>query len=122
MLEMLLVLPFLVLLVFGMIEFSVLLARWAVAGNAAREGVRVATLFRSDCDAGDVEDDVREVVQERASQLGMTVDVSDIEVDGACDGPGTDSSVTVDLPHTFAMLPGLSIDLTAGSVMRNEGD
>ena len=121
MLEMLLVLPMLVLIVFGMIEFSVLLARWAVVSNAAREGVRTAIVFRPECDAGDVETDVRDVVQARAAQLGLTVDAGDIGVTGACGGPGTNSFVTVDLPHTFTMLPGVSIELNAGSVMRNEG-
>jgi Flp pilus assembly protein TadG len=121
MLELLLVLPLLVLMVFGMIEFSVLLGRWAVVSNAAREGARVAILFRNNCVSGDVESDVQDVVQARAAQLGLTVAPDNIDVTGVCGGAGTNSFVTVDLPHTFTMLPGLSVDLTAGSVMRNEG-
>lgn len=121
MLEMLLVMPALILMVFGMIEFSVLLSRWMAVSNAAREGARTAIVFRTDCVAADVEDDVRAVVQERGSQFGLTIAPTDIDVAGACAGAGTNSFVTVDLPHDFTMLPGVSISLTGGSVMRNEG-
>jgi Flp pilus assembly protein TadG len=121
MLEMLIVLPVLILMIFSMIEFAVMLSRWTVVSNAAREGARQSIVFRTNCVAADVESDVETTVQSRAAAFGLSVAPADISVTGACAGAGTNSFVTVDLAHNFVMLPGVSINLTGGSVMRNEG-
>ena len=122
MLETVVVLPFLILLLFGLIQFGILFARWIVLSNAAREGARVAIVFRPNCAPATVGNDVVATVQARAAQFGLTVDPTDINVTGACAGPNTNAAVTVDMQFDIGILGGAGLlDLTAGSVMRNEG-
>lgn len=127
MLEMVIVLPLLLLLLFALVEFGILFGRWIMVNNAAREGARHAVLFRPECDPAQVEDEVAAVVQNYASALGVSLPASGVTVAGQCSGAGLTSTVNVTLPFTFrvvsALAGGLSptIDLTGVSVMRNEG-
>jgi Flp pilus assembly protein TadG len=127
MLEMVIVLPLLLLLLFALVEFGILFGRWLVVNNAAREGAREAIVFRTGCDPTSVENDVVATVQSYGSSLGLSIPASDIGVSGTCGGPGTTSTVTVTSPFTFQTLPGIAtsigptINLTSSSVMRNEG-
>ena len=112
---------------FAVIEFGVVFGRWQTVTNAAREGARKAVVFRTNCVAGDVETEVKGVVKNYASSIGINLLDTDIDVQGACGSKDTSSTVSVTLPYTFAVLPGFAasvsptITLVGNSVMRNEG-
>ena len=127
MVEMVIILPLLFMLVFAVVEFSVLFGRWQTLSNAAREGARTAVVFRRNCDTATVEAEVRQRVKNYAAPLGMTLSDGDISVSGVCGASDTSSSVNVVFPHTFRVLPNFAesvsstINLIGSSVMRNEG-
>ena len=52
--EMAIVLPLLLLLVFGIGEFGVAFTRWNSLTNAVREGAREGVVFRTPCNAAAV--------------------------------------------------------------------
>jgi Flp pilus assembly protein TadG len=127
MVETVIVLPLLLLVLFGVLELSVVLGRWQALSNAAREGARLAIVYRSGCNAPSVESEVQTRVQQYAAALGMSAEQLQIEVVGACGARNTLSTVTVRSAYTFRVLAGISdglspaLDLEASSVMRNEG-
>ena len=127
MLEMVIVLPLLLLLLFGLVEFGILFGRWLAVNNSAREGAREAIVVRTNCVAASVESEVVAAVQAYTSALGVSITSTDVVVPGQCMGAGSESSVTVTLPITFEVIDGLvpalgpTLNLTATSVMRNEG-
>ena len=127
MLEMVIVLPLLLLMLFGMAEFGLAFGRWLTINNAAREGAREAIVFRKDCAVAPVEAEVLAVVQNYTAALGLDVQAGDVVIAGACGGGGSDASVTVTVPYDFLVLDaiapslGTSIPLEGSSVMRNEG-
>lgn len=127
MVEMVFVLPVLLLLLFGIVEFGVLFGQWQTLTNAAREGAREAVVFRVGCVAADVEADVQARVANYAAAAGITVGGGDIAVAGQCGDPDTNSQVTVTHTYTFTVVPGFvatmapTIDLVGTSTMRNEG-
>ena len=127
MVEMVIVLPLLLMLLFGTIEFGVLFGRWQTLTNAAREGARTAVVFRSPCNSATVETEVRNRVKNYASELGLAIADGDISVVGECGGANSVSAVNVSFAHTFHVLPGFAtsvsptINLIGKSTMRNEG-
>jgi Flp pilus assembly protein TadG len=127
MVEMVIVLPVLLVLLFATIEFGIVLMRWQTLSNAAREGARTAVLFRTPCNAGTVQSEAETQVVTYASNANIPITAADVNVVGQCAGPGTDTTVTVTHTYTFQVLGGLltgfgpSITLTGNSVMRNEG-
>jgi Flp pilus assembly protein TadG len=126
-LETVIVLPLLLLLLFGVAEMSLVLARWQAVTNAAREGARTAIVFRTDCDITQVEATVRQRVIEYAAPIGITLTAADIDVQGVCGATNTNSRVTVTAPYQFQVLSGLApsmsptINTVGSSEMRNEG-
>jgi Flp pilus assembly protein TadG len=127
MIEMVIVLPLLFMLLFATVEFSVLFARWQVLSNAAREGARVAVVFRSGCTVGTVEAEVRQTVKDYSAPLGISLADSDIAVTGVCGTPNSSTTVTATFTHNFTVIPNFaqsvspSITLEGRSAMRNEG-
>jgi Flp pilus assembly protein TadG len=127
MVEMVIVLPLLLMLLFAIMEFGVLFGRWQTVTNAAREGARTAVVFRTDCDVDAVRAEVKDVVKNYSSGIGITLTDTDIAVNGICGTKNTSSTVRVTLPYVFRVLPGFSatvsptIDLVGNSSMRNEG-
>jgi Flp pilus assembly protein TadG len=128
-LETLFVLPLLFIILFGIIEFGVVLGRWQTVTNAAREGAREAIVFRQDCDATAVNADVNARVA--AYLAAANISGTSTTVAGACGGSGSDATVTVTYPYTFQVVAGLSnafasgdvgpsITLPGTSTMRNE--
>jgi Flp pilus assembly protein TadG len=123
-LETLFVLPLLFLILFGIIEFGLVLGRWQTITNAAREGAREAIVFRQDCNAGTVTTEVTNRVNAYLASAGITAD--SVAVAGACTGSGNDATVTV--VHTHSVMSGFiergvvgsDIALTGTSTMRNE--
>jgi Flp pilus assembly protein TadG len=128
MVEFVIILPILLMLVFAIVEFGVLFGRWQTVSNAAREGARTAVVFRTNCNAGSVETEVRQRVKDYASPLGIVVTDADIAISGVCGTSTSSSTVTVTVPYSFQVLPALAvsvtptIDLVGNSVMRNEGN
>ena len=133
MVEMVIVAPVLLLLLFGIAEFGIAFARWQTLSNAAREGARVGVVFRSpvSCNAGAVQGQVATTVANYAALMGMTVAAGSVTTTGACDGTGTPVTVQVTSPYTFAVLPNIqnlvgggslpaTLNIAAASTMRNE--
>ncbi len=127
MVETIIVLPILLMLLFGVAEFSVVFSRWQTVSNAAREGARTAVVFRAPCVAATVESEVRARVRAYTGAAGISLADGQIQISGVCGDPTTNSSVQVTAPYRFrvvnAMAPSLSptIDTVGTSVMRNEG-
>ena len=123
-LETLFVLPLLFLILFGIIEFGLVLGRWQTVTNAAREGAREAIVFRQNCNAGTVLAEVDTRVAAYLASSGITAD--SIILTGACTGSGNDATVTVNYAHPFQTVQnfapslGADIDLIGTSTMRNE--
>lgn len=133
MVEMVIVAPVLLLLIFGIAEFGVAFARWQTLSNAAREGARVGIVFRdpATCNAGTVQTQVATTVANYAALMGMTVPAAAVATTGACAGTGTPLAVQVTSPYNFAVLPNIQnlfgggavpgvLNISAAATMRNE--
>lgn len=129
--ETLLVLPVVLLLILGLADFSFAFKDYLVAGNAAAEAVRTATLYRSPCVPGDLETEARINAEALLLAGGVEgVQITDIDVDHT--EPGWDlcqpgmviAEIEVRSPLTF--LSGLfpisfsPIDFTAAATALNE--
>lgn len=128
-----LVLPLLLLVVLGILDFGLLFWRFESVTNAAREGARIAVL------AGYGQTDVENRVKQFLDDAGLDEDAADIEVEapvgvdvGGGAGPCiTMTGVTVSYPHDYFLVGGImtyfgSPNLTpralvARSMMRYEG-
>jgi Flp pilus assembly protein TadG len=124
--EMAIVLPLLLTLVFAIGEFGLMFTQWQTLTNAAREGARTGVVFRGTaCDAGTVTTEISDAVDTYMVNTGVATASITTTSTGACTGSGTQLVVTAQVPYSFAALPGLaglqsSITLSATSTMRNE--
>ena len=120
--EFALLLPVLMMILFGIIEFGLALYRQAILTNASREGARlgivqsVPPITTAQIDA---------VIDNYLTPAGITPgNVARTIVAGGV--TGTPVQVTLTLPYTFTVLPGLVtglapvINLTARTEMRHE--
>jgi hypothetical protein len=123
--EFAIVLPLLLLLVFGMVEFSVLLYDKAVITNASREGARAGIVFSDPR----IDDTVIEGVVNNycGSHLisfdsGSVLDVNILpEWPGrAGSSSGDDLRVQVSYHYDFLVLPAFMADLAGGIDLRAE--
>ncbi len=116
--EFALVLPILLVLALGIVEFGRAFQVQATLAAAAREGARVLAL------QGD-EAAVEAAVQSVSTSLNPGLTADDIDVlPISCDGAlaGTNATVTIDYPMPFLTgFFGNGIDLTADGVMRCHG-
>ena len=124
--EFAIVLPLLILLVFGVIEFSVALYDKAMITNASREGARTGILF-SDPRISDAE--IINVVNNYCGNhlitfggpTGVTTTIQRVG-----DNPGDSLTVRVAYQYSFLILPTFVTNLTGGinlvaeTVMRME--
>ncbi|MHB0875764.1 MAG: TadE family protein [Anaerolineae bacterium] len=113
--EMALVLPLLLLLVFGIIEFGRVFNAYIIVTNAAREGARCGAVG---CDEGEI---TTEIMQTMASLGNPTL----IDVEGELGGRGSPVVVTIryDLPIIAPLMPvilGESFTVTGSARMRME--
>ena len=112
--EFALVLPLLVLLAFGIIEFSMALYDKAMITNASREGARAGIAFR----VPPVSDD--EIVNVVNTYLGNSLitfagpaaAATTVTRNGST--PGDELTVSVDYTYTFFLIPNFITDLTGG--------
>jgi len=119
--EFALLLPVLMMILFGVIEFGMALYRQSILTNASREGARLGI--------------VQSIPAITTGQINAAIDTyltgsgispgnvtRSIVAGGAT---GTPVQVTLTLPYTYAVLPGFvsiapTLNLTAQTVMRHE--
>ena len=128
--EMAIVLPLLLILLFGIADFARLFIQCQIVHSAAREATREASMFRPDCSdaANAAELAAADVINANSITRGSAFDV---EVENACDS-AEPARVTVFLATEFILLDRLVNGLTEASlrdgpftltstmVMRNE--
>ena len=123
MVEFAIVLPVLLLLIFGMLEFSIMLYDKAMLTNASREGTRLGILFRpapipATVYTVDIPTTVNSYLQNNLISLGGASPWN-TSVSGTCTAAGVPITVTVTYPYTFLVLPGfltsLAPNLTLGA-------
>ena len=123
--ELAIVMPILVLLLLGIVDFAFLFQRWEVVTNATREGARLGSMGTADDAAGlgyvaaDVESRVQSYLTSsglRATPaIGVNFDTTE-DINGVIVPTVT---VSVSYPSNFIFLPG-SINLQSASEMRSE--
>lgn len=125
--EFALVLPLLIVLVFGIIEFSLLLYNKQMITNASREGARAGIVWLPGGVVSD--DDIKGVVTTYCENNLVTfgsMKTPDISIEGTRSSPGGTCIVKVTYNYDFLVLPnfipGLSrvTTLNAVTVMRQE--
>jgi Flp pilus assembly protein TadG len=124
--EMAIVLPLLLTLIFAIGEFGIAFTQWQTLINAAREGARTGVLYRgATCTAATVKTEITTAVTAYMVGSGIQTGTLTTNSTGECAGAGTQLQVTAQVPYTFAALPllaGLQTDITLSSTstMRNE--
>lgn len=129
--EFAIVLPVLVILLFGIVEFSILLYDKAMVTNASREGARAGVVFsdppRTDAEIKKV---VKDYCAEHLISFGSnTLEDDDIKIDRSKTSSDNHSllEVTVNYHYDFLVIPNFIGDLAGGinlaavTTMRMEG-
>lgn len=122
MVEMAIVLPVLLTILFAICEFSIAMMHWQTLGNAAREGAREGSLFRSTCSASQAAAEAETAANDTLSAAGVAG--ATVTVSGTCVIPGS-TTVSIVAPYDFLFLPNFvaglvpTLNLTSTSVMRN---
>lgn len=115
--EFALVVPMLLLLLFGIIEFGKTMNTQATLSSAAREGARTMALSN---DVGLA----KSAVQSAASSLGLTASAISVSP-STCTGAGPTQLVTVTISYRQVFASGLvgrtGVDLTGKAAMRCGG-
>ena len=122
--EIVLVLPILLILVFGIIEFGLAFRTYQIVTNSAREGARVAVIPSSD--TGDVEAAVRD----RLLSSGLDSGDPALEIifrcngqEGAiCSNTGDTTEVEVAFPYRFFVLGPLADFVCGGGCGEQFGE
>ena len=134
--EFAIILPLLIILIFGMVEFSVLFYDKAVITNASREGARNGILFNADPNnnfdylpltCGEIGTKVNDYASDYLITFGTRFDptITCSPVNG-CTASGDTLIVTVSYNYTFLLLPNFlnfltsPFGLTAITTMRCE--
>ena len=124
MLEMAIVLPVLLMVLLGTLEFGLALARYQVVLASAREAARVGSLFRVNCNPMLVRREVSRAATSAGSHLGMLLLPTDVRSTGAClEGQNFEVEIVYDHYLTFVggFLPSdVRLPLRARVVMWNE--
>ena len=121
MVELAIILPVLLLILFAIAEMGLLFNRWLTLSNAAREGARLATVYRPNCDADTVKGLVIQRVLDfvEAGSINrdiVTVSFSDSSItDNVCSGSGDQVLVRASMNFDFLYIPGLS-EMRGGSI------
>jgi Flp pilus assembly protein TadG len=131
--EFALVLPILVVLVFGIIEFSLALYDKAMITNASREGARAGIVYRTAPESddyspltdGEIANIVNQYLRNYLITFGGSTDAT-TTVTRNGSGVGSELKVSVGYTYSFLVLPNLITNLTGGlnlsadTVMRME--
>lgn len=126
--EFAIILPLLVLMLFGILEFGLILYDNAILTNATREGTRATVLFQwpGRISPEDIETVVDNYLQKNLVSFGASA--YDIKVDGTeitdLGGPpctqGSPVSIKIDYFYDFLFLPFGGINLGSRAEMRCE--
>lgn len=121
--EFALLLPLLMMILFGIIEFGLVLFNQEVITNASREGARFGIVIGNPRPAtGQIQD----VVNTYLTNAGLNSGNATVSVAGAQGASGSDLTVSVTFPYTFLVLPNFaasltdSLNLNAATVMKLE--
>lgn len=118
--EFALVLPVLMMILFGIIEFSFILYDKAIVTNASREGARRGIVFRG-IDSGvptvDITGTVADYCANYLVSLGNSSAASATTVTGNCAVPGSSLTVTVSYPYSFLVLPNFVSSITGNIIL-----
>ena len=125
--EFAIVLPLLLMLIFGMIEFSVMLYDKAMITNASREGARKGIVYSypAPITTAEITQTVNDYLQGHMISLGGP-STPTVAVSGQCAGSGDPLTVTVTYPYNFLVLPNFiqslsgTLTLSAQTTMRCE--
>ena len=119
-------LPLLLLILFGIIEFSVAFFDKAVITNASREGARVGILFSpTPATDNDITNIVNSYISNNLINFKSSVTAT-TTVTRTGYNTGDTITVTVSYPYNYLVLPGFvssltsTVTLTAATVMRME--
>lgn len=129
--EFAIVLPLLILVLFGIIEFSVAFFDKAVITNASREGARAGILFRSGSRGAASEDaiinaTVSNYIASNLITFGSAPATASTTISRTGFSVGDTLTVTVSYPYSYLVLPGFvasitnPVNLTATTIMRME--
>jgi Flp pilus assembly protein TadG len=134
--EFALVLPVLMMILFGIIEFGFMFYDKAVITNASREGARRGIVYRTDpatqTTLAVTPQEIRDTVSNYCASYLVSLGTGSASVlptstvTGNCAVPGNSLTVTVNYPYTFLLLPSIAeglapvINLSATTVMRCE--
>lgn len=121
--EFALVLPILIALVAGIIEFGFALYFQGVITNASREAARAGIVIGNPRPS---QSEITDVALTYMTNLGVGCDASCVSVSGSQGNSGEDLTVSVAVPYRFALLKGFveglvgDITLRAAATMRHE--
>lgn len=120
--EFALLLPVLMMVLFGIIEFGMALYRQSILTNASREGARLGIVLSVPPITNAAVDAKIDAYLTAAGINPGTVTRNTPVLTG---GTGSNVTVTLTLPYTYVVLPGLTsitptINLVAQTVMRHE--
>ena len=117
--ELAIVMPILVLLLLGIVDFAFLFQRWEVVTNATREGARLASMGDTAYTDQDVEDRVESYLQANGLSATPSIGVNLATSETISTVVVNTVTVSVSYPSSFIFLPG-TINLQSSSVMRAE--
>jgi Flp pilus assembly protein TadG len=121
--EFALVLPILITLVAGIIEFGVALYFQGVITNASREAARAGIIIG---DPRPAPSEITDVALTYMTNLGVSCDASCVSVSGSQGNSGENLTVSVAVPYRFVILQGFveglvgDITLRAAVTMKHE--
>jgi len=124
--EFALILPIMLLLMVGMLEFARAWNLHQVMTDAAREGARRAVLADASSPTGQTKDSVKAAIWRYLAQAGYDPSKSTVMGSGTITPdanwkqPGKYIVVTLSCPYRFFILPGQSITMRTVFTMRNE--
>lgn len=128
MVEFAIILPVFIILIFGIIEFSILLYNKGIITHAAREGARSGVVYNIG-DAIDIESEVSNYINDNLISFSSSKPTPDIDIKfldendviktGQSNCPDTTSSkdklrVRVSYPYSFLVLPNFVTELAGG--------
>jgi len=128
--EFALVLPILVILLFGIVEFGIILYDKAVITNASREGARYGILFRepgAEVACSDITSRITSYTSDNLLTFGTATAVNiDYSPSSCTPAAGSELTVTVRYQYDYLVLPGFvggligPIDLEGQTIMVKE--
>lgn len=120
--EFALILPIILLLVVGMLEFARAWNLHQVMTDAAREGARRAVLADGTAPNGQTQDSVKKAMWDRLAQFGYDPQQATMSISPLADWKITGQAITVTLacPYRFWVVPWMNISMRTSFTMRNE--